>query len=127
MYFSNKTDKTKIVELQAKIEELQKAASSNQPKEDKSSALIEQLKKENEELRKQLDLLQETSSAKIESLLSELEQLKSSKTELHQDLQPSQVDIFDNQIEELSEEELEEEAVQEEDQKPNKRGRKKKP
>lgn len=125
MYFSNKTDKTKIVELQAKIEELQKAASSNQPKEDKSSELIEQLKKENEDLRKQLDLLQETSSAKIESLLSELEQLKSSKVETHQDLQPSQVDVFDNQIEEVLEEESEEEIVQEEDQKPNKRGRKK--
>lgn len=125
MYFSNKTDKTKIVELQAKIEELQKAASSNQPKEDKSSELIEQLKKENEDLRKQLDLLQETSSAKIENLLFELEQLKSSKVETHQDLQPSQVDVFDNQIEELSEEESEEEIVQEEDQKPNKRGRKK--
>lgn len=125
MYFSNKTDKMKIVELQTKIEELQKAAFSNQPKEDKSSLLIEQLKKENEDLRKQLDLLQETSSAKIESLLSELEQVKSSKAETHQDLQPSQVDVFDNQIEELLEEESEEEVVQEEDQKPNKRGRKK--
>lgn len=125
MYFSNKTDKTKIVELQAKIEELQKAVSSSQPNEEKSLLLVEQLKKENEDLRKQLNLLQETSNEKIESLLTELEQLKSSKTETHQDLQPSQVDVFDNQIEEPLEEESEEEVVQEEDEKP-KRGRKKK-
>lgn len=125
MYFSNKTDKTKIVQLQAQIEELQKASAVKEPKEDKSSLLVEQLQKENEDLRKQLSLLQETSSAKIESLLAEIDQLKTPVVEVKEELQPSQVDLFDNQIEEVSEEESEEEVVQEEDEKP-KRGRKKK-
>lgn len=121
MYFSNKSDKTKIIALQNELEQLKSAKDS--------SSELDKLKSENEDLRSQLNLLKEQTDALIDSLKAELEISKKTQVEtikeepaVEEDLLPSEVDVFENQ----SEEEETDSALDSVKEKTTGRGRRKK-